>query len=321
LAELLDFRDVYKFAQLLKELNGISPLNDLSKEVERILVSTSPEDEFMALAIWSGKCSLIHKLAVDKYPISADEQYKVPDLFVVFEHNGKGIPALVEVKSDYTPIGLDAIVCHKLSPSYRIKLRNYGKLLGLPVLVAQKLKPLGMWILVDLETIGINGTNKVNSEYDLSSELLGFFSLVFRKGITFRFQIEKTETKNKHDLVGVLREAHWETPEGVKITKTKSPMILLFGLGQPVETQQNDEIFFRILYTIPDKIGFFNYQALVAAISLDKKLKNEKYPWYEIIKSGKYPLLAQDILEAKEDSMFFEFAISTKPKEMPKYLT
>jgi len=315
-----DFREIHQIAQLFHQLhNTVSP-DTLSKEAERILGATAPEDEFMAIATWCGRCSLIHKLAPDKYPSEVDKIYKVPDLFAVFEYEGRSVPTLVEVKSTYTPKRPGPLKVAKLSPSYKQRLQNYGKLLGLPVLVAQQIRPGGIWFVVDLDTIGIDSKSTVDPRYDLSSLLLGAFHLVFRAGTKFVFRIEKQDIISDKKVVGIIRAAHFETADGKEITETESPMMLLFGLGDPIERQEDDGKIITMTWEIPAEIAFINYQALRAAISLDKQLDKESFPWAAMLKSGKFPIRHSSIEAARKDSNFFKYEISTRPKKVPAFL-
>jgi hypothetical protein len=316
-----DFRDISKVAQIFLQLHNTTyDLDTLSKEAKRILESTAPEDEFMAIATWSGKCSLIHKLAPDKYPITADKKYKIPDLFAVFEYDGKSFPVLIEVKSRYNSQIPGPLRKAKFSPNYRQLLKNYGKLLGLPILVAQQIRPGDIWILVDIDTIGLDGKSTINMQYDLSSLLLGAFHVTFRKGTRFVLKVEKLVKKGEKQFTGVVREAYFETHSGEKIHKTKSPMMVLFDLGYPEEEQNDEEKYLTISYKIPKDSSFVNYQALYSAISWDKQLKTEKYPWNVMLKSGRYPISYFGPETIKEDEQFFKYILETEPKVRPEFL-
>ena len=316
-----DFRDVHQVAEIFRQLRGSVKSPQLSKEAERILGATAPEDEFMAIATWSGRCSLIHKLAPDKYPPKADQEYKVPDLLAVFEYQGRSIPALVEVKSTYTPVKPGRIKLAKIGPAYKQRLKKYGDLLGLPVLIAQQIRPPGLWFLVALETIGLDGTATADLGHDLSGVLLGAFSLTFRAGTKFVIRLEKERVISEKEFVGVVRGAHWETASGKIVTKTQSPMILLFGLGDIVEKQKDDGRFLTMVWEIPAEMAFTNYQALRVAIVMDRQLREARFPWLEMLRSGKFPVKHASIEAAQQDSEFFNFMITTRPKQMPNFLS
>lgn len=316
-----DYREVHQVAELFHQLHKkVASPDELSQEVIRILGATAPEDEFMAIATWCRQCSLIHKLAPDKYPQEANETYKVPDLFAVFEYEGRNIPTLIEVKSTYTSERAKTLELARLGTSYRQRLRNYGKLLELPVLVAQQIRPGGIWIVVDLETIGIDGKSTIDPRNDLSSLLLGSFHLVFRAGTKFIIRIEKQRIISDKQFEGIVREAHFETADGTKITKVHSPMMLLFGLGDPIDSQKDDGKVLTMIWEIPTEMGFVNYQALRAAMYLDKRLEREPFPWGAMLKSGKFPISFQNIEAARNDKDFFRYEISTRPEHMPDFL-
>jgi hypothetical protein len=313
-----DFREIHQIAELFHQLHHTANPESLSKEAERILGATAPEDEFMAIATWCGRCSLIHKMAPDKYPSASDDVYKVPDLFAVFEYEGRKISSLIEVKSTYTTARPGPIKTAKISPNYKRRLQNYGKLLGLPVLIAQQIRPGGFWLLVDLETIGTNGVP--NTKEDLSSTLLGAFSLVFRAGTKFVLRVERQEVFSDKEFNGVIREAYFETANGEKLSKTHSPMMLLLGLGDPIDRQEDDGKTITMIFEIPADIGFFNYQALRAAIAWDKELSKEEFPWTAMLKSGKFPISYLSIEDAHNDANFFKFSMRTRPQHLPNFL-
>lgn len=315
-----DFRDVQRVAEVFHQLGHAASPDALSEEAKRILGAAEPEYEFMAIAIWSGRCSLIHKLPPDKYPHGADKQYKIPDLFVVFEYEGRSVSALVEVKSTYTAVRPGPLKLAKLSPSYRHKLQNYGKLLGFPVLVAQQVRPSGIWFLVDLDTIGVGGQPTVDPGYDLMGLLLGTFHLVFKAGTKFVFRIEKNRVISDKEFEGTVKAAHWQTADGATVRSTKSPMLVLFDLGDPVETEEDGGDSLTLTYEIPSRMAFADYQALRAAILYDRQLKLAQLPWAEMLKSGRFPVSRESIESAHQDRDFFEYSMTTKPKHVPSFL-
>jgi len=314
----IDYRNILRVSEVFREIRCETDPDTFSSEFKRILSAIEPEDQFMAIASWSGRCSLIHRLSPEKYPLEADSKYKIPDLFAVFKYKSKDIPVLIEVKSTYTQ-RLGAIETADFSPSYREKLANYGKLLGLPVLIAQQIKPGAIWFLVDLATVG-SGGNAINLEYDLSSLLLGSYSLTFHQGISFVLRMENLTTSTDNDVVGTVTNAHWESSDGTKLEDPKSPMILLFGLGDPVESTKKNSTSFTIRYTIENEISFFNYQALYAAVTASETLAKFELPWVEILHSGHFPLLYPEVEMACQDKGYFKYLVQWKPKTIPEFL-
>ena len=171
-----------------------------------------------------------------------------------------------------------------------------------------------------LDTVGLDGKLTINPSYDLSSLLLGTFHLAFRVGTKFVLRVEKKRVISDKEFEGVIKDAHWETADGSRVNKTKSPMTLLFGLGDPIEKEYDDGKTVTITYEIANSVAFANYQALRAAIMLDRQLSETSFPWAEMLRSGKFPITYADVEAALADSDFFEACITTRPKVIPDFL-
>lgn len=128
----------------LSQLDTNVDAQHLIERINRLELGLPVEDECIFLLSWLGKCRLIHKLDQLAFPPTAPPEYRVPDLFAVFERDGKQVPVLIEVKGKQS-------MAFSWRPDYVEGLRRYGKLLGLPVLIACKWKMLGYWTLIDLE--------------------------------------------------------------------------------------------------------------------------------------------------------------------------
>ena len=122
------------------------------------------------------------------------------------------------------------------------------------------------------------------------------------------------------EFVGTVRDAHWETGDGRTLTETKSPMLLLFGLGDPIEEVEDDGQFVTWIFEIPAEISFMSYQALRAAMTMDPQLEHANFPWAEMLQSGKFPVKYARIEAANEDGDFFKYTGTTRPKEIPSFL-
>ena len=284
-------------------------------------MSTAAEDEFMAIAVWSERCPLVHKISPEKYPNESDNKYKVPDVFALFEYKGKTIPAFVEVKSTYStpkpgPLGL-----RKWSQRYRQRLRNYGDLFGIPVLLAERLSPPGMWFLVALEALGSGqGGVAVDPRNDLMGELFGIFSLTFRKNTKFVMVFDAEGEIAEDEFRGTAREVFWETEDGSRYQKTNSPMMVLFGLGDPQIVRRVEGRVVTLTWEILADISIASYQALGASIGLDTNYRNAKWPWREMLKSGRFPVSYGQLETSREDAGFFRHRFTTRPQSLPNFL-
>lgn len=185
----------------------------LAAKLESLERGLPAEKEFIALASWLGKCKLIHKFGDEEhYPLVSQGSYQVPDLLAVFEHEGRLVPTLVEVKAISKP---------KLSwtPDYLDRLRRYAELLNLPLLIAWKHRirdmNLSFWTLFDA-----NAFRKPHKNYqiefvdamneDLLGVLAGDFGVEIRAGVGLHFDffplVNKAEWhkayENRSDIIG-----------------------------------------------------------------------------------------------------------------------
>ncbi len=319
------FSDVHKIAEVYRQLRANQDPEALTTEALRILGTTEPECEFMAIATWSQRCNLIHRLYPDKYPLAADDKYKIPDLFAVFQHEGKDVPVLIEVKSTYSPIQVgESMKTERISKSYRDKLLNYSQLIGIPVLVANQIRPGGFWFMVDVRTIGIDDDWHVQTQNDLMGTLVGTRSISFRSFLRFIMKLEKDETKEKDgetvEVKGVVRECHFETRDGEKIENTPLSLMYLFGLADPQEKQSEDERFFTLSWEIGERMAFIDYQVLRSAILIDEELRDEPCPWSKMLHNGRFPFEYSTLETIINRPDIFEFHIQTRPKVMPDFL-
>jgi hypothetical protein len=165
----------------LAQLDTNADAQNLIERINRLELGLPVEDECILLLSWLGKCRLIHKLDQLAFPPTSPPEYRVPDLFTVFNHNGKQVPVLIEVKGKQS-------LAFTWRPDYVEGLRRYGQLLGLPVLIACKWKMPGYWTLIDLEQYEQPNRNyKYTFANALKQNLLGLlagdFMFVMKKGV------------------------------------------------------------------------------------------------------------------------------------------
>jgi hypothetical protein len=117
--------------EALEQLKWDTDPSLVAAHVRRLNVDLPREDEFSVVCGWLGNCELVHKLDQTQTPSDSRKTYQVPDLLIIFRSQNGITPVLVEVKSNK----------HKklsFQPDYLERLRNYGKALNLPVLIAWK---------------------------------------------------------------------------------------------------------------------------------------------------------------------------------------
>ena len=93
------------------------------------------------IVFWLGRCRLVHKLDQLQFSANSKDRFRVPDLLVVFDFQGKDLPVLIEVKVKEET---------KLSwrPDFIEALQAYSSLLELPLLVVWKNKTF--WSLFEV---------------------------------------------------------------------------------------------------------------------------------------------------------------------------
>ena len=174
----------------LEQLGWEADANAIAERVNRLNIGLPLEDEFSIICGWLGQCNLVHKLDQQQYPTTSNTTFQVPDLLANFNVRGAGkITVLIEVKSHTGNV-------LSFRPDYVSKLRAYGQLLGLPVLIAWK--RYGIWNLVDLDLFVMAKKNFNLSFNDamrnsLMSRILGDFTYTpqVNSGVHISFKKEK----------------------------------------------------------------------------------------------------------------------------------
>lgn len=157
----------------LEQLGWAADATAIAERVNRLNIGLPLEDEFSIICGWLGQCNLVHKLDQQQYPTRSNETFQVPDLLASFNVRGAGnTTVLIEVKSFKKNV-------LSFRPDYVSRLKTYGKMLGLPVLIAWK--RYGIWNLVDLD-IFTKAKNNFNLNFNdamrntLMGKILGDFS-------------------------------------------------------------------------------------------------------------------------------------------------
>jgi hypothetical protein len=177
--------------QLVDVLLPNEPKEAILKRLEQLQRGLEPENEFALILSWLGKCRLVHKLAQEQLPLNSSDSYRVPDLLAVFEHEGKLIPVLIEVKTtELSGPTTPRLGTLSLSPKYLA----YSELLGLPMLAAWRHR--GLWTLFEMRHAQLATVNyKIDFGTALKESLLGMlagdFSYRLAPGTRIRMRIRK----------------------------------------------------------------------------------------------------------------------------------
>jgi hypothetical protein len=181
---------------VVRQLFDLLPLGDLTPEaliarLQQLHRGLEPENEFALMLAWLGKFRLVHKLGQEQLPLNSIDTYKVPDFLAAFEHEGKVIPVLIEVKttepSDSATLDLGTLSLNR-------KYLPYAELLGLPMLVAWRHR--GLWTLFEMRHAQLATVNyKIDFGTAMRENLLGVlagdFSSRLAPGTRIRMRIRK----------------------------------------------------------------------------------------------------------------------------------
>lgn len=309
--------------EALARLGLASDGNTIADQVLRLEKGLAAEDEVSLLFCWLGRCKLTHKLDQLVAPPASRSVFLVPDLLVVFEHEGKEIPVLIEVKT-----------CSGQSlswrPDYIERLQRYSELIGLPLLVACKWEnsPL-RWTLSEAGCFQQNGSTnyKLSNEDAIISNLMfalaGNFALVFREGITWHTQLKRltpprpiARKRNSFSItVRFEGDDFYTDASGARIEAPDSRLWTFF-MGQPEPfSEEGDTINLR--FVTPKDTFQSADRVFERIISPGKK---PPY-WRELLCKYGIPYHASSIREvAAERSDIVEKMLIMNPRKMPAFL-
>jgi len=256
----------------LEQLGWTADAASIADRVLRLNIGLPLEDEFAIISGWLGQCELIHKLDQQQFPATSRDFYQVPDLLANFNVRGSGnTTVLIEVKS-----------CQKnvlsFRPDYISKLRYYGKLLGLPVLIAWKRH--GIWSLVHLDIF-----SKANKNFNLNfndamrnslmGKVLGDFSYTPRvnSGVHVSFKKEKMiETIEADEGIqenwdAVIDDVYFTSGDCEKLRNLSPIAQQVFHSWDLIATESHSDSHVVMHYTIDEESGMFAHMALTRLLS------------------------------------------------------
>lgn len=174
--------------EALEQLGWKADASLVADRVKRLDIGLPLEDEFSIICGWLGRCNLIHKLDQQQFPVSSTNDFQVPDLIANFQiDDNTNRTFLIEVKSSKKQT-------LSFRPDYVNKLKKYGEMLNLQVLVAWKFRSL--WVLVPIDEFkraekNLNLSLNHATCVSLMGKLLGDFSYVPADGVELHFCFDK----------------------------------------------------------------------------------------------------------------------------------
>lgn len=281
---------------------------DIADKVKQLEYGLPVEDQFAALCVWMGKCSLIHKLEQEQFPNLSREEYQVPDFLAVFDLATKKMPALIEVKKT------NGIQLAPFGGNYYSKLTNYAKLMNLPLLIAWYIKDFNLWCLFDIERMQRKRSAfHIDFHTATNNSLLGvmFDDVLFRikPGLKVQFNVRKEPGSEIRDpttgelrkFTGILEEISWLTHSDERINATPSLRKLLEFLFYIVDNDstdsENDEYVTMTFYTTKEE-NLFAHQLLGVMAFGTTILRDTTPSWIEVLKSDSFEMDYKSVRDA-----------------------
>lgn len=312
-------------SEAVAELGWKADPKALAERVRQLQRGLPAEDEFGLLMSWLGRSALIHRLDQFQLPPDSRGSYRVPDLLVIFQHDGRDIPTLIEVKTSAD---------RRLSwrPDYYNALRAYAERLRLPLLLAWNWTEFGVWTLCDTSLFEQSETN-YHLTFDsalrnsLMSALAGDFSYVFRPGVGLHFKLEKLEKvpSNKAGTVSWhlrIQEAYFTDADGNRLkTLGRGIWWMFIGTGQETETVEHGDYFdYRFLMTEESPMQAAHRLLPLVTMGLGA---TKAVPWRKLMEDHKFavdgPTLAAEASRAI-DRKIIRYVFQLKPAETPAFL-
>lgn len=257
--------------EALTQLGWAADPQRLAQQLMVLHTGLPREDEFAVVCTWLGRCTLIHKLDQSQAPPASAELYQVPDLLAVFEREGRTIPVLIEVK---------ASISRTLSfrPDYRHRLQSYGRMLGLPVLIAWKYH--GLWSLFDIEHMLLAEKNfnitfgKAMSE-SLLGVLAGDFSYTLPRGTGLHLRMRKDElistkcdgAEVHEEWRMVIDDVYHTDRDGTERRDIEPDVQALFFVNSLEERQEHTSTHVFWHFTVEDDENKFAHMALAGLLN------------------------------------------------------
>ena len=230
-----------KIQEVANNLGWDSDISKLVERVKQIDKGLVQEDEFIYILNWSNRCSLVHKLDQFFIPPQAKKKYTIPDLLVIFDHNGKKTPFFIEIKTSKD---------NKLSwtENYYCGLENYARETGIPILIAWKWSNLDIWTLFELKHFKKDITNfKIGFEKahfeNLMSLLVGDYTIIpYNIGFHFKFKKQKLiKEEQDQSLWEAIFESIYITGESEEEIETVNSELFLFLFSLALEEEVSVE--------------------------------------------------------------------------------
>ena len=294
--------------EAIAELGVSSDPKAIAERVKHLSRGLPAEDEFSMILRESGKCSLVHKLDQYQSPPESKEYYRVPDLLVIFDHQGHKIPTLIEIK--YTK-GETL----KWRVDYFESLKRYGEVLKLPMLVAWKQKSLGgLWTLFELRHFkpikkNYRITWKDSLKENLMGVLVGDFAIVLKKGVGLHIKMWREEKIKEDQKEGIetwktrIEEVYFTNSEGEYLKRINNGLFIFLFSAKLEEKQTIEGRQVNLHFVISEEQLVWAHQAFVNYFSLLTNDSPQPFIWRELLQKDSVPFNLSTLKKAAKEGI------------------
>lgn len=301
----------------------------LARKIKQLDLGLPEEDEFAAIISWMGKCELVHKLDQEQGPLESKHQYQVPDLLVLFRREKYSVPILIEVKASNKPI-------LSWKPDYLDCLTRYAAKLNLPLLVAWKYRPWGLWALFEMKHFTRSRQNyKISFGLAFKESLMGIlagdFAVVLKAGVGLHFRMKKerklvppnSKETNTENWVVRIEDAYFLNGEGQRIDTLGSGLWALF-ISAPLEEETKiDKSELRYSFFIGAEMqGLFAQKVFPTMLEFQSKTKTLPR-WRIVLRENLVPINFQTLSEAATEGIsvgVVQYVLNPVPHTKPEFL-
>ncbi len=306
---------------------------EIVNKVNQLLRGLPKEDEFIALSTWMRKCSLIHKLDQEQFPSLSRDDYQVPDLFAIYDFNGRNVPVLIEVKKT------SDIKLRPFSNAYYSRLANYAGLMDLPLLIAWYIERPNIWCLFELERMTRRRTAfHIDFQTATNNNLLGVLAddviLTLKKGVQLLFKIRKDPKTVIRDsangkvkkFTGITEEIVWVNPQGQQIDcspNLRNFLELVFRMVDNDQTDSEDETHITITFYTTNEENLFAHQLLRVMAFGSPILEGKRPSWLEVIRNNGFRMDYPSVREAASEGVksgIVKWIVQQNPAILPEFL-
>jgi hypothetical protein len=314
---------------LLTEKGWAGTPGELVARFERLAAGISAEDEFAVILAWLGRVVTVHKLDQLQLPAGAKARFLIPDLLAVFEQGDSRMAALIEVKSS---VQLDL----NWRADYYEPVMSYAAELNLPLLIAWKMKRLGLWTLCDARVFR-KAIKNYHLKYNdaLKHNLLGILAadtaVVPYAGVAFNLLLRKealidrkeSDTGRTETWQLVVEDAYFTNGSGDRVDAEYPDLFPLFLCFPSEPLTESSETHLLHKFVIPEEGAMrWAHQALTSLLEFQQP-GGSQIPWRKLVMSAELPLPYARWLAAAQRGFthnVVRYVLHQRPEAVPDFL-